>query len=280
MEDGDYLELDCGRCPACRSKRVRSWAIRAHCESQEHTRISGNHEVLNGCFVTLTYDPEHLPSDESLDVSHWQNFAKKLRRELGPFRYIHCGEYGAKGDRPHYHACIFGHDFHEDRIEWKRDSKSVVWLSETLNSLWGKGFTTLGPLNYATASYVAGYVMKKLKNDEFLTANAIYGSGSEPIQMKKPEYVTMSRRPGLGYSWFQKYWRDVYPADRIRIDGKEFTPPKYFDDLLAVTDPVTHFEVMEKRKLHLEKQGPTSDNALKARRGNFLARYAQKKPRM
>jgi hypothetical protein len=37
-------------------------------------------------FITLTYDPDHLPSDGSLDVSHFQKFMKRLRKKISPLK--------------------------------------------------------------------------------------------------------------------------------------------------------------------------------------------------
>jgi hypothetical protein len=42
----------------------------------------------------------------------------------------------------------------------------------------------------------------------------------------KPEYTTMSRRPGIAGDWFDKYKDDVYPSDTIHLSGREMRPPK------------------------------------------------------
>ena len=42
----------------------------------------------------------------------------------------------------------------------------------------------------------------------------------------------MSRKPGIGYDWFQKYKTDVYPNDYVIVKGKEIKPPRYYDSLL------------------------------------------------
>lgn len=279
LADGEYLELACGNCGACRARRVRDWAIRSHHETLTHTRAVGRVEVPEGCFVTLTYSDQTLPPHSSLDHSDWQNFAKKLRRDVGPFRYLMCGEYGGKTHRPHYHACIFGIDFHEDRKVWKQNGNKTEWRSAKLESIWKKGFSSLAPLNFATASYVAGYVMKKLKTSEFEQEHHFYGSGFEPIFTKKPEYVIPSRNPGLGTKFFERYYHEIYPRDRVRIEGKEYIPPKFYDKLLLLHDPVLYDQVMEKRAEWLEDQPPTTDQELKARKANFEARCSQQKPR-
>ena len=43
----------------------------------------------------------------------------------------------------------------------------------------------------------------------------------------------MSRKPGIGYDWFQKYKRDVYPKDVCIINNHEVKPPRYYDTLLT-----------------------------------------------
>ena len=70
----------------------------------------------DNCFVTLTYDDEHLPRPHrpghwmpSLSPYHVTNFIKRLRRHYEiPIRYFLAGEYGNDSQRPHYHLALFG----------------------------------------------------------------------------------------------------------------------------------------------------------------------------
>ena len=81
---------------------------------------------LSNSFITLTYNDNNLPHDLSLNHSHFQKFFKRLRKSL-PFktvRYYMCGEYGDEFKRPHYHACIFNHDFPDREIVGKTPSLS------------------------------------------------------------------------------------------------------------------------------------------------------------
>lgn len=254
--DGTYMEVPCGQCSSCRARRARDWAIRCVHESEMHRRKVGRGSVTKGCFITLTYNDQELPHDGNLDVTHWQNFAKKLRRDVGRFRFLHCGEYGGRTGRPHYHACLFGIDFVEDRTVWRDDGDHTIYRSRTLEDTWGRGFCTIGPLNYQTARYTAGYVVKKLRANhrEHFDVTA------------KPEYVTMSRRPGLGRTWFERYWRDVYPKDEVTLGGKTFKPPRFYDQLLRESQPVLYDEVMLKREEYTASQGPTTQRVLDARR--------------
>ncbi len=74
------VTVSCGQCIGCRLERSRQWAVRITHEAQMHEA---------NCFLTLTYD--QVPDHGTLDLKHWQLFAKKLRKKLGPFRFFHCG---------------------------------------------------------------------------------------------------------------------------------------------------------------------------------------------
>ena len=60
---------------------------------------------------------------------------------------------------------------------------------------------------------------------------------SEHYQGRLPEYTTMSRRPGIGQGWYEKFKADVYPHDRIIVRGNPSRPPRFYDSLLQREDP-------------------------------------------
>ena len=119
----EELKVPCGRCIGCRLERSRQWAIRCLHESKSHE---------DNCFITLTYDDEHLPRDRSLDVKVFQDFIKRMRKKVGKFRYFHCGEYGEKEFRPHFHACIFGYDFPDKKFLKRTKTGSNLYRSDSL----------------------------------------------------------------------------------------------------------------------------------------------------
>ena len=62
-----------------------------------------------------------------------------------------------------------------------------------------------------------------------------------------PEFSRMSLRPAIGKRWIEKYWREVYPLDRVVVDGREFKPPRYYDKWLEDNEPEMAMEVRAKR---------------------------------
>ena len=232
------VKVPCGQCVGCRLDRSRQWAIRCVHEASQHE---------DNCFVTLTYDDDHLPLDGSLNKAHYQNFMKRLRKSLAPHkvRYYHCGEYGDDNWRPHYHALLFGYRPPEQILYTKRDGNSL-FLSPTLQRIWGKGFVSWGEVTFQSAAYVARYVMKKVngenQDDYYWVANDVTGE----MHQVEPEYSTMSH--GIGRGWLDLYAEDAYNFDSVVVDGRVSQPPRYYDKLMEEQDP----DLM--RKLKHERQ--------------------------
>lgn len=217
---GERIELPCGQCIGCRLERARMWAVRCVHEASLYEK---------NCFITLTYDKKYLPENGSLCLEHFQKFMKRLRKRYGSgIRYFHCGEYGDENRRPHYHALLFNHDF-MDKTFFSERNGYKAYTSQELSELWQKGFTVVADVSFESAGYVARYSMKKITGEK---AKVHYGD-------LHAEYATMSRRPGIGKNWYLKYAGDVYPNDRVIINGTHTRPPRYYDDLLGKADPST-----------------------------------------
>jgi len=71
------LKLPCNTCIGCRLDRARQWAMRCMDEASLYRDNS---------FITLTFNDENLPDNRSLDVSIFQKFMKRLRKEVAPLR--------------------------------------------------------------------------------------------------------------------------------------------------------------------------------------------------
>lgn len=224
----------------------------------------------HNCFLTLTYDDEHLPSDNGLDRVHVRDFLKRLRKAIYPrrVRYFQCGEYGALGDRPHYHAAVFGYSFNADRKKWTTRRGNIVHRSSQLESLWEHGYSEIGSLTFKSAAYVARYVTKKIKLSEYSTpeAHEAYAARYERVNTltgeiieAEPEHATMSLKPGIGEPWFNRYWTDVYPSDEVIMNGKRMRPPRYYDRLLERRDPEMWAHVRRARANNRDDENTTPD---------------------
>jgi len=239
------LELPCGSCLGCLKKRGQEWALRCVHEASLHSR---------SCFVTLTYAPEHVPANGSVNVRDWQLFAKRMRRAGLRFRFLMAAEYGERNFRPHYHACIFGQDFGADRVPWRRRGEHVLYSSKLLEELWGLGFASVGSLSLQSASYVARYCLKKVASKvKTERLRRIDPRTGEEFYVR-PEFATMSRRPGLGADWYERYKRDVFPSDEVVHDGKRHGVPNFYLKRLEAADPVLHLSLKAARLAAVAKR--------------------------
>jgi len=230
--------LPCGQCIGCRLERSRQWAVRCMHEASLYDE---------NCFITLTYDDDHLPKDGLIDKKHLQDFFKRLRRDLPPgtVRYIACGEYGDTTRRPHYHAILFGLDFLHDKITIDEN----LYTSPTLERFWGQGHVSIAPVTMASICYVCGYVMKKINDDD--------------------TFNLMSRRPGIGAEWLNKYKSDLVRTGSVTIEGREYPVPKRYLDWEQ-----SHFEELKKQRLAFARSGDALEKrgALRNREKNRKAK--------
>lgn len=242
-----YVEIPCGQCTGCRLQYSREWADRCMLEMREHE---------HNWFLTLTYDEEHLPVEEVFDPAtgecfdfatlvkrDLQLFWKRLRKAVEPekIRYYACGEYGDKTFRPHYHAIVFGLKL-DDLQHYKYDGRFNYYNSPLLRQTWQKGEVIVANACWESAAYVARYVMKKQKGN----TKGVYDDLSI-----EPEFVTMSRKPGLSRNYFDVKGVELFDFDRIYLDtgssSKEFVPPRYYKRLFDELDPEEARRRSEKR---------------------------------
>lgn len=172
-----------------------------------------SYKHAKNAFVTLTYSPETLPPNGNLRYPDVQKFYKRLRKRVRPLKIRHytSTEYGTEGNRPHYHAAIFGLG-PED--------------AETIHSAWGLGYTFTGELTSDSAQYVAGYLTKEIldRDDPFFDDHTF-------------PFSRCSNRPGIGASAMD----DVVDA---------LTQPAGCD-ALAVSPDVPDHLLLDRKKLLL-----------------------------
>lgn len=249
------VEFGCGRCKACRINKRRMWTARLVLEAATHTGASA--------FVTLTYDPQHVPEGGSLVPGHVEEFRYQLRYLVGPFRYYFVGEYGEAKFRPHYHCLLFG----------------VVPTDAAMKRCWEHGSFHVGMCSVDSAAYCAGYVTKKMtsKDDPRLSG-------------RHPEFSRMSRKPGIGsaglagiISWLYTsqgaaYLQRFHDVPKVvRFGGKIYPLGRYLVGKLRaefgiVTGEIDHVRGLRQEALRLEALLPEAIAAREFRREGHYQR--------
>lgn len=226
----------CGQCKWCRYVLSRDWAARCYLENKMHTASA---------FVTLTYRDQDLPEGGTLVPKHLTGFMKRLRRYLDyqsewpvqAIRYFGSGEYGDAKGRPHYHVLIYGFGF-PDKSYWKTSEKGFpLFRSEFLEKCWKFGHSWIGDVELESSAYVAQYIRKKINGD--LKESHYEG--------REPEFSRQSMKPGIGGTWYEANKSWLWDEDEVRIEGRSYRPPKYFETLLRAEDPERLEDVYARR---------------------------------
>nr|CDL65925.1 unnamed protein product [uncultured bacterium] len=247
----DFIEIPCGKCISCRRRYAALWTDRLMLELQDHKE---------SCFITLTYDDDHIccvdsPIEENvsmytLNKVHLQCFWKRLRqylvRHVEPekrIRYFACGEYGDTTFRPHYHAILFGWR-PTDLIQFKKNFQNdTLYLSKSLASIWQNGNVMVGDVTPESCRYVARYCLKKATGFD----SEIY----ERLGVL-PEFVTMSRKPGIARKYFDDHYDEIIKYKTINLStlkgGMSMQIPPYFIRLIEDIDSELFKEIKRSNK--------------------------------
>lgn len=248
----DFQQIPCGKCISCRLKRSRDWALRVMLEAEKYP---------NNYFLTLTYNDANLPTVDELHADgefiegvptlvkrHLTLFMKRFRRRYGEgIRFFACGEYGSLYERPHYHLCLMNCPDFSDKLQfYRRDQETgdILYILPEIDDIWQnengycRGFSTIAPLSWNTAAYTARYIMKKQLGKNSLAKLEKENPGTT---YKVPEYVVMSRRPGLAKDYFDEHKQEIYLTDSIvaKFGDRlyETKPARYFDKLYDIYNP-------------------------------------------
>lgn len=216
-------------------------------------------------FLTLTYDDAHLPAGNTLVKAHLQNFMKRLRDRYDWYanenssgvRFFACGEYGEKSCRAHYHVLLLNRDLPDRRIV-KSGSEYNLYESKALRELWPHGHHAIGDVTFESCAYVARYCMKKITGEK---AAAHYGN-------RLPEFIVMSRRPGLGAGYFDKYASELVNHDSVIVNGHPAALPRYYDNKLPAVLPdrdglLSSIELLKFKRRRKITRAMRADNSLR-----------------
>lgn len=213
------INIPCGHCLNCLVTK------------QSQLTFLANKELLTvyqrgqgASFVTLTYDDNHIPTNENGYVTLFrkdvQNFIKNMRRQMEyynckiPFKYIYCGEYGDGSHsnsktgvstcRPHYHIVFIG----------LSDDQVIKYTRK----LWKFGICDIGPLSAGGIRYVCKYMTKACPDKNVKTFREEFGVQNPFI------YHSL----GLGKDWINKNLDKIVEDNfTFNLNGKLNLFPKY-----------------------------------------------------
>lgn len=236
--------LPCGKCIQCVNARSRNWSLRSTLELANYNA---------SCCLTLTYNPENLPTNGLLYYKDFQLFMKKLRNyvtkkckenniSVPKIKYIVCGEYGKTNTlRPHFHAIIMGYFPSDINIAkpYKVTRKGTkLYKSKLIDDLWNKGFVDIGTCNHQTCRYISQYCCKK-----FICSNPEY------VEKCKEKREFLHASVGFGLSWFIQNYRAVIEAGKIHLGGYVFGIPRYFIKKLEFINKKV-YDIWKEKKHH------------------------------
>lgn len=246
------FQLPCGRCIGCRMEKARQWGLRCMNEAKCWP---------SSYYVTLTYNDEFMPPGGTVCLRDVQLFMKRLRKYANsskdnPVRFFLGAEYGDDNRRPHYHALLFNVSFGDLRPHTNNKRGEPLYTSATLSELWGNGFVTLGAVTFDSAVYCAKYALKKLNvndnsspevREEYERRYTVYDADGIVYERDR-EFAVMSRRPGIGAPYYEKYGAEVRAHDNQVVNGRKVRPPRYYDTKSEAIDPDGFARVKSARK--------------------------------
>lgn len=221
-----WTHVSCGNCTSCRIGKMQEWKLRLLMEQQYHD---------DSCFITLTYDNEHLehlPNSrqsiitshgeiirKSLDFDDLSKFWKRLREDLDhPIKFYASGEYGEKINypsayRPHFHAIVYGLGVNSQTRNLLKDN----W--RFCDSYRFDGIKA--GLAYAESDsmlYVSSYVRKKL----------VGKLGKQEYQDKGLIPPDSRCSQGIAYQWYLDNRNKVLKDLHVTFQGRVYPIPRYF----------------------------------------------------
>lgn len=208
-----YIQVPCGKCPACLITKRSDWYSRFQVESRHSAVVY---------FVTLTYSGDN----PKFDKKHIQDFHKRLRKRLDSLgvkmRFYLGAEYGSQTLRPHYHSLYFLDGF-----------LSCDVFRSLCETCWSYGFISCDFSSPARMNYVAKYLINPISAEDLSNLLDIDVDcpddsdkdkivTSDGVVLDKP-FAMMSRNPGIGYQYVQEcknnnfyrpYYRDNHNSKR------------------------------------------------------------------
>lgn len=238
-KDGDIIPVimlvPCGHCDLCLNRKTLDFTTRCDIE----TSLSHN-----SAFITLTYNNDHLPVNNSLYKHVAQRWIKRCRKFLSDrgydgqsFKYFIVGEYGSKSGRPHYHAIIW--NLPDDYVS----SFSDTWhaYKNLCDETWCNKYRLYGDDGKCLRNENGGFVfgidsygfvyIGDTSRDSIRYCAKYMRKGSVTPDGCEPPFRLYSYKPTIGFE-FCDQWREWYrnhphetEISYTRLDGTLVTVP-------------------------------------------------------
>jgi len=132
---------------------------------------------------------------------------------------------------------LFNCHFPDAKLWTKNKRGEDLYISKELQELWFQGHSSIGEVTFESAVYCAKYALKKVTISEHSSDEAraeyerkyvVYDEDGI-VYERTPEFAVMSRRPGIGSSYYEKFGAELRALDSVVIDGHEVRPPRFYD---------------------------------------------------
>lgn len=243
LDCAEYIQIPCGHCIGCRLDKSRDWANRCMLEAKYHEKM---------CFLTLTYDDDHLPPQKlkiarlrsnprvtgilphitdkkllnreicrfmthstrhSLVKKDLQDFMKRLRRDFEYHDGITGIRFFACGE---YGSKTFRPHFHVllYGVDFAEDRRLYKANFQGDNLYNSERLSKLWTFGHAV---VADLTWNTCAYVARYVVKKQYGEGSKIYEQEnyEPEFTVMSRRPGIGRKYYDDNADEIYKFDEI-----------------------------------------------------------------
>lgn len=140
----------------------------------------------------------------------------------------------------------------------------------------------IGDVSWESAAYVARYVVKKFDSQEEDDYEELCEEYDVPEQ--PPEFINMSRRPGIARKYYDEEHQEFYKNDNIVLpNGRNVQPCRYFDKLFDLEQPEEMQNIKDERqrlaafKEMNRMKGLTVDNVQEVKRKERAAKKRARK---
>lgn len=197
-----YLNVACGKCEACLTRKANEWAFRLFHEWNCSD---------NAYFLTLTYHDGSLPRIKSgepcFSKRDCQLFLKRLRKKFGNgIRYFLVSEYGSDRGRPHYHCLLFNFNYPKDDVMWQ------IKIEQEIADIWKLGNVKVDEVIDERIIYCSKYCLSSLDWTDIQEESLLYlkryykevHDDFNPDEIRGrtlKSFILSSRRPGIGTQW-------------------------------------------------------------------------------